>query len=456
MKRTILLMLVLSVCACENKKNQGVILSGVITNKASEEFVIVDSNSNVRDTIQISENGSFKDTLYIEEGIHLINYGSIFFRAYFEKEKDLGIHFDTKDFKNSLAFSGQGAENNIYLLNKKANEYELIGRSNDFFSMEEATFKAKSMDIKNELLKLLDANTKVSEVFKSKEKRNINYEFLSRLQGYQQSHGYATNQLDFKTSEGFGELNSKFDYNKGGDFLFSSAYKRLVKNYISKTAKKLEQTDGLSEDIAYLTAVSKILNDTIKNSLLFDDARYGITYTSDLTAYYNIFIKASTNEVHKQEITESYNLLKKVSKGEPSPEFYAYENYNGEKTSLRDLKGKYLYIDVWATWCGPCKKEIPYLKEVEKLYRDKNIEFVSISIDKHEDRDKWIKMIEDKELQGVQLLADNAWQSQFVKDYLIKGIPKFILLDPKGIIINSNAPRPSEEELVQLLNTLFN
>ena len=113
-----------------------------------------------------------------------------------------------------------------------------------------------------------------------------------------------------------------------------------------------------------------------------------------------------------------------------------------------------IIVDFWAQWCGPCKREIPYLKEIEAEYHDKNIEFVSISIDREKDYDKWRAMVEDKELGGIQLLADKDWNSQFVEEYLIKGIPRFILVDPQGKIVNSNAPRPSDQKLRKVFNDL--
>ncbi|VAW24000.1 hypothetical protein MNBD_BACTEROID04-1687, partial [hydrothermal vent metagenome] len=131
-----------------------------------------------------------------------------------------------------------------------------------------------------------------------------------------------------------------------------------------------------------------------------------------------------------------------------------YENFAGGTTSLDDLKGKFVYVDVWATWCGPCKREIPYLKELEGKYRGKKIEFVSISVDKSADHDKWQKMVKEKELKGIQLFSDKDWDSDFVKEYLIKGIPRFILIDPNGNIVNSNAPRPSDSKLIDLFNEL--
>jgi len=144
-----------------------------------------------------------------------------------------------------------------------------------------------------------------------------------------------------------------------------------------------------------------------------------------------------------------------LPKGAPSPVFSNYENHSGGTTSLTDLKGKYVYIDVWATWCGPCKAEIPHLKKVEADYHGKNIEFISVSIDRPKDHEKWVSMVIEKELGGVQLYADNNWESKFVKDYYIKGIPRFILVDPDGNVISADAPRPSDPKLRTLLEELI-
>ncbi|MDO5977839.1 TlpA family protein disulfide reductase [Flavivirga spongiicola] len=170
------------------------------------------------------------------------------------------------------------------------------------------------------------------------------------------------------------------------------------------------------------------------------------------------FIAGQEKEVEmtKKQLTMMYDQKQTLLalKGQESPKFVDYENYAGGTTSLDDLKGKFVYIDVWATWCGPCKAEIPYLKEVEKAYHDKNIEFVSISVDKAADQAKWKEMIAEKELGGIQLIADNNFKSGFVQDYKINGIPRFILIDPNGNIVSADAPRPSNEKLKDLFNEL--
>jgi len=149
-------------------------------------------------------------------------------------------------------------------------------------------------------------------------------------------------------------------------------------------------------------------------------------------------------------------------KGSPSPNFVDYENYAGGDMSLSDFKGKYVYFDIWATWCGPCIREIPSLKKVEEQFKGKNIEFVSISVDegrgykgdKAAAYEGWKKMVADKELGGIQLMADNGFNSEFVRNYKINGIPRFILIDPDGNIVSADAPRPSNPALVELFKEL--
>lgn len=133
---------------------------------------------------------------------------------------------------------------------------------------------------------------------------------------------------------------------------------------------------------------------------------------------------------------------------------FNYENYKGGSTRLSSLKGKYVYIDIWATWCGPCLQEIPFLQEVEKKYHGKNIEFVSISIDEMDKKIKWKEMVATRNMGGIQLIADKAWESEICTSLSVTGIPRFVLIDTEGKILNANAPRPSDQELITILDGL--
>ena len=134
---------------------------------------------------------------------------------------------------------------------------------------------------------------------------------------------------------------------------------------------------------------------------------------------------------------------------------FDYVNFKGGTTKLSDLNGKYVYIDVWATWCGPCRAEIPFLKKVEEKYHDKNIAFVSISVDVDKDLEKWKKFVEEKQLGGIQLFADKNWNSDFMKSFSINSIPRFILIDPSGKVVSADAARPSSPKLQEQLDGLL-
>lgn len=167
------------------------------------------------------------------------------------------------------------------------------------------------------------------------------------------------------------------------------------------------------------------------------------------------------NEMRMEYLQKNYkqnyksNLAKSKLNNTMSPSF-DYENHKGGKTKLADLAGKYVYVDVWATWCGPCRAEIPSLKAIEEKYHGKNIEFVSISIDVAKDHEKWKNFVTDKSLGGVQLFADKDWNSDFMKGYGINSIPRFILIDPNGKVLKSDALRPSNPELKEELDKLLN
>ncbi len=167
------------------------------------------------------------------------------------------------------------------------------------------------------------------------------------------------------------------------------------------------------------------------------------------------------NEMRMDYLQKNYkrNYESKLAKSKlnktVSPPF-DYENHKGGKTKLEDFKGKYVYIDVWATWCGPCRAEIPSLKKIEEKYHDKNIAFISISVDVLKDHDKWKKFVTDKNLGGIQLFADKDWNSDFMVSYGVISIPRFILIDPSGKVLKSDAARPSDPELKKVLDSLLN
>jgi thiol-disulfide isomerase/thioredoxin len=457
MRKIYLLIVAIAIVSCQSEtKIDYAIISGKITNSNSEKTTLYKTDMSIKKKIEISANGTFNDTIKSSEGLYyILRNGNNMTDLYLGDGNNIEISYDAKDYDNTLKISGTGSEYSNYLKEKNKKSSDLVGKGTDIYTKEESEYKKTFQDIKQAKEDILFNYEGLSDDFKQSEKRNINYEYLSDINKYENYHAYYAKKDGFKASQDFLNELDNLDYTNEEDFKFSSSYAGLVSsNYSKKTQDLIEKDSLLDYSITMLNISSKIENETIKNTLLYNASKYSITFTDDLETFYNTFIKNSTHQKNNEEITKSYNALKTVAKGENSPKFTNYENNIGGTTSLDDLKGKYVYIDVWATWCGPCIAEVPSLKKIEKKYHNKNIEFVSISIDNKKDHEKWKKMIVDKELGGVQLFADNNWDSKFIQDYLIKGIPRFILLGPNGVIISSNAPRPSNKKLTKMLDKL--
>ena len=145
--------------------------------------------------------------------------------------------------------------------------------------------------------------------------------------------------------------------------------------------------------------------------------------------------------------------LRAIAPGSIAPDLTGI-TIDGKSISLKDLRGKVVYIDVWATWCGPCRNEFPFSKKLEKQF-DKNekVVFLYFSIDQTKDVEIWKKWVTNHISQnGIHLIQP---VEQMLEPYRINGIPWYILIDTEGKIVNSDAPKPSsgkvESEILKLL-----
>lgn len=145
--------------------------------------------------------------------------------------------------------------------------------------------------------------------------------------------------------------------------------------------------------------------------------------------------------------SSNQGVNQEVKVGAMSPDF-EFADINGKMHSLKDFKGKYVLIDVWATYCAPCKSELPFWEKIQEKLAKKNIVFVSIATDY--DKEEWKAFLEKNQLKGVQLVFDRKWIS-FMHRYQVATIPRYILLDKEGKIINPDMPRPSNPEFLKII-----
>lgn len=140
---------------------------------------------------------------------------------------------------------------------------------------------------------------------------------------------------------------------------------------------------------------------------------------------------------------------------------------NGKIVDLNDLRGKYVFINFWATWCAACIKNMPFFEELIGEYEKDNIEFVFVSIDKS--KEKWEGYVFENKLKGMQLFApegdktkpicfflNRVYQEDGQITAIEKGIPRYVLIDSKGIILENDLDKKTKEEIKILLNEKLN
>jgi thiol-disulfide isomerase/thioredoxin len=261
-------------------------------------------------------------------------------------------------------------------------------------------------------------------------------------------------------------LYSSWDKNNETLFKNSVWYREAFQNFFTYAAYtpkyfKLVKPAEIKREDADIKKLT-IAKGEISNSYILSYFNYTITNsilqtsrdTPVINKVYKEYVSSATSEDYLSNIKNTYNNIVTFKDNKPAPSF-TYNDVSGKAVSLEKLKGKYVYIDVWATWCGPCKGEIPDLKKIEEAYHDKNIQFVSISVDEPANKTKWREFVKKNNLKGTQLITDNAFETSFIKKMSINSIPRFILIDPAGKIVSADALRPSNPELRNLFDKLL-
>ena len=218
------------------------------------------------------------------------------------------------------------------------------------------------------------------------------------------------------------------------------------KFYLNKNPEEIQATKELFPGIANKEINDRKYHAMIKEFLLSKNISYwmrSLGLTPSVDSIFDQFKHNYPSSTHLSALKRQYEEWLAISPGTSAPDFSGL-TLDGKTLSLKDLKGKVVYIDVWATWCAPCIKEIPFAKKLQGRFEGNNqVQFVNISIDR--DKEAWKHFVlSDKSWRGLHLHLEEKEKDMFWKNYKMFGVPTYILIDQTGRIINAKALRPSE------------
>ena len=401
LKKIITILLAILILACTKTDPNQVTIAGEITNPKGESVIFSNPDSSYSTTA--NEDGAFTISFNLDSATYLNFEHGVERTAMYVKPGDkIKLSIDTEEFDETIKYEGSEESSflaKVYLL---AEENDFLGEVLYLSNVKE--YKAILNTFKNDIFEEFGAITDSTFIKDQITELDKNIDYFIERQEKLSNYSEDVRTYMWKTRE----IGRQFNFYAAIDSLNSIDFHEMTKQY---------------------TAEFQSLLNKVTDTEFIVEAKEKIKKTTDSW----LERKTATDKMPK--------------KGEPAIDF-VYPDKDGNKFSLASFKGTLIYVDVWATWCGPCRAEIPYLQELEVEYHADNITFLSVSVDT--DKDAWLKMVKEKELGGTQLWADG-W-SEITKSYAIFGIPRFMLFSSDGNVISTDAPRPSSDEIRGLLN----
>ncbi len=389
-------------------------------------------------------------------------------KIFIEPANDLQINI--KD--TSINFTGTGAEQNTFLnlfyktfskdFDDTLMQQQMLSTGVDAFEI--SIFENSKKQ--NNFYKNYPDNNKFSPAFADYLQNTINYKYWNLLLAYpiinanSESKIMTVNQVPAIMFDEFEKV--KLNNN---DAINSASYRQFLKYYVIYfTSQKNgfnKFTDfTVSADRKLTLAKEKLSGAAFKFWLaefMSEECQRLSPYSirklfTELTAVDKEGIyTTAVNEVcgERMAMKEVKEKKKEEKPAERKKDELDLTDLNGKHVSLSDFDGKVVYIDFWASWCGPCRKMMPFSKQLHAQLSEKQkkkIVFLYISIDA--DKEQWKKGIKDLDIEGVNVISPGNWQSKAVAYFQINGIPRYMIMNKKGDIVDVNAARPADQSVL--------
>lgn len=348
------------------------------------------------------------------------------------------------DYNNpALAtFKGRGSEANMFLRQTpfpKAGSYIEAGSKAQETPQQTIEYILQAGANRS---KQLDSVINISAAFKQLEKGRIKADIInSLLDGQITFYRPRSIRKDSMKMKIYGD-----EYEALIKPVVASYSKGFVDASLLKVAVYRDLTDSLVNQPGNAAELQKI-KDWMKATVIIEEMKK----VSDKQMLKNFSITIGTIKTlaYKNALNKTLATLLKFGKGDMASDFAA-SDLNGNTVMLSSLKGKVIYVDLWATWCGPCLAEMPHYEELKEKYKDNlEIAFVSLSID--DNISLWKSSVANRKAGGYQWLINR----NKLDAYNIVSIPRILLIDKDFKMVDMNAPVPSSKKLPDLIEALL-
>lgn len=439
----ILLVLICLMWCCDTRKT--VVELNLIGSSGIKPEILVNGNERL---MEVNEAGYAKLVMGDKEnGYATLKYGKDRIPLFIEKGKSLVIYVYGDQARGNTRFEGNGAPKNIYLSSleskNKSFNYELDGME----------FLQQLKEQVDEQVYYLDT-MEFDEDFKEMERYRIRFSAYMALENYPLYHAWSTGNEDYQLDSTFLATLETF-IKEDEKLLVLKEYQEGMASLVAViSSARMKEYDAYKQVTAEFDYVIHHLTNRTLVEFLVDHYAYNYLlgagvdeHMDEILKTYDMYVK---DPKMRQRFYSGYERCMKIVSGQPASDFM-FTDVAGQAFKLDDFRGKFLFINVWATWGVPCRSENVYWEKLEKEFEGENIVFVAVACDS--DRAVWEKRVRENPKGEVQLYMGS--DRSFMDFYMIRGIPRFILISPDGRIINSDMSRPSDPETAKILRSFL-